>query len=512
MKFNILFGGKAGQGPNILAEIVSEGLIAKGYYVFYSREYQSVIRGGHNYNILTFSESPVHSNVSGVDILVCLDDETEKIHKKNLTKKSIILKGNHENMYFAGMLFKLLGIEESILEQNLKKLKNLDQNLRDARQGYNSVKKSLNLVPSSKIKILHFDFMNGSQATAKSALISGLEYYYHYPMTPATPLAMELGQLQLDKNNKHKVIELENEISVMIAALGSSSVGAKVMIGTAGGGFDLMTEGLSMSGMAEIPIVIYLAARPGPSTGLATYTGQGDLNVALYGGHGEFSRVVIAPGDSLESEQAVNQAFYFSQKYRLPALILSDKHLAESKFVIPNNAEKQAQKMLLIPSAINPEKPERFNSYEHDEKTGVAIEDPKSIIKNFDRRGKKWLELVKEASKFDLCKIHGNKNSKNLIISCGSTKGAIYDAINESKLDAKFLQIIFMKPFPSKQVADEIKKAKKVLVVENNATGQLSDLITRKTGLFIEDKNKILRYDGRPFLSDELAEEIVGRL
>jgi len=322
-------------------------------------------------------------------------------------------------------------------------------------------------------------------------------------MTPATPLMMELAQLSIQKDAKHKVIELENEIAVMISALGSSLVGARAMVGTSGGGFDLMTEGLSMAGQAEIPIVIYLASRPGPSTGLATYSSQGDLNLALYSGHGEFNRVVITPGDALESIEATNQAFCLSQKFRIPAFVYGDKHLAESKQVVQEN-EKLAE---IKNSIVNPQK---FNSYEHDEK-GIATESAEITRKNFDRKGKVYSEIVKEAGKFVQYKIHGNKNSKNLIIGWGSTKGAILDSVADGKLDAKFLQVIYMKPFPSKQVADEIKKAKKVILVENNVTGQLGDLITRKTGFFIDNKNKILRYDGRPFFSDELAEELRKR-
>ncbi len=504
MKLNIVFGGKAGQGPNILAEIVSEGLIKAGYYVFYSRDYQSLIRGGHNFNTLTFSESPVYSNESKIDILVCLDEATKNIHKKSLSKKALIVEGEHPNMYFAGAVHKILGIEFEILEKNLRNLKrNLDQNLKEARQGYYSENRALK-IEKPKVNLIGARFLNGNQGISKGAVSSGLDYYYAYPMTPATPVMMELAQLTKQKESKHKVIELENEIAVMISALGSSLVGAKSMVGTSGGGFDLMTEGLSMAGQADIPIAIYLASRPGPSTGLATYTGQGDLNLALYSGHGEFSRVVIAPGDALESIEATNQAFYFSQKYKIPAFVYGDKHLAESK-----SLTTETEKIVEVKNSIV--KPEKFNSYEHDS-LGIATEDAEITKKNFERKGKRWQELVKEANKFTQYKIHGNKNSKTVILGFGSTKGAILDAIKEGKIDAKFIQVIYMKPFPAKQITEELKTAKKIVIVENNVTGQLGDLVTKKTGFFIEDKNKILRYDGRPFFSDELAEEIKRRI
>jgi 2-oxoglutarate ferredoxin oxidoreductase subunit alpha len=503
MKLNIVFGGKAGQGPNILADVVCEGLINSGFYAFNSRDYQSLIRGGHNFNHVTFSDNPVYSNSSKIDILVCLDEKTEEIHKKSLNKKAIIMEGVEHNMFFAGALFKLLGLDLRLIENSLRKLRRFDENIKEAKQGYYAEKRSLN-IGQSRNNLCQTRFMNGNQGISSGAIKSGLDYYYSYPMTPATPVMMELAQLSKDKNAKHKVIELENEIAVMISALGSSIVGARSMVGTSGGGFDLMTEGLSMAGQAEIPIVIYLSSRPGPSTGLATYSGQGDLNLALYSGHGEFSRVVITPGDALESIESTNQAFYLSQKFRVPAFVYGDKHLAESKSVV-----QESEKILEITNSIT--KPQKFNSYEHDA-NGIATESAEITKKNFDRKGKKYQELVKEASKFVQYKIHGSKTSKNIVIGWGSTKGAILDAINDGKLDAKFLQIIYMKPFPAKQVAEEIKKAKKVLIVENNATAQLADLITRKTGFFIDDKNKILRYDGRPFLSDELGEELKRRI
>jgi 2-oxoglutarate ferredoxin oxidoreductase subunit alpha len=503
MKINIVFGGKAGQGPNILADIVSEVLIASGFYVFNSRDYQSLIRGGHNFNALTFSENRVYSNQSVIDILVCLDDQTLEIHKKQLNKKAIIIKGKDSNMFFAGAIAKVLGLELSLIEKALKRLNNFEENLEQAKKGYSSEKKTLKIEkPRNKAK--ETLFINGNQGLSKGAISSGLDYYYSYPMTPATPVMMELAQLSLNKEAKHKVIELENEIAVMIAALGSSMAGTKAMIGTSGGGFDLMTEGLSMAGQAEIPIVAYLSSRPGPSTGLATYTSQGDLDLALYSGHGEFNRVVIAPGDALESIEACNQAFHFSQKFRIPVIVYGDKHLAESKGVFD-----YSEKIIEVKNSIM--QLEKFNSYEHDEK-GMAIEDADITRKNFDRRMKVREEIKKEASKFEMLKVHGNKSSKNLVIGFGSTKGAILDAIEDEKIDAKFIQLIYLDPFPSKQVLDEIKKAKNVIFVENNATSQLGDLIARKTGFFVHESNKILRYDGRPFFSDELAEEIKRRI
>jgi len=278
MRYNILFGGQAGQGPNILGELLGKALVGQGYYVFYSRDYQSLIRGGHNFNVLTFSDTPIYSNDSKMDILVALDENTEKIHKKDLKKSGIILKGHKENMYYAGAIFKILGISFKILQDQLLKLKKrFKENSENSKKGYSEEKRTLCKLKKQKSK---GNFYNGSIGISKGAIKSGLDLYYAYPMTPATPVLTELAEKQI-KNN-YLVLKLENEIAVINAAIGSAITGAKSMVGTSGGGFDLMTEGLSMAGIAEIPLVIYLAQRPGPASGVPTYTAQGDLNIARH--------------------------------------------------------------------------------------------------------------------------------------------------------------------------------------------------------------------------------------
>lgn len=493
MRKNILFGGPAGSGPNVLAHILGSALVNRGFYAFCSREYQSQIRGGHNFNVLTFSEKPVFSNDSELDLIVALDENTKKTHKKQLKKQGIILNGNFSNMYFAGVLFKMLDLEFKFLEQELKQKERFEENIKEAKKGFESAKRWNNLEAQKNQKNY---FENGSEGIALGAIDSGLDLYFSYPMTPATPILAELAQRQ---KGDFLVLELENEIAVMLTALGSAATGAKAMVGTSGGGFDLMTEGLSMAGQAEIPIVVYIAQRPGPSTGVATTTSQGDLNLARHSGHGEFPRLVLAPGCPKEAGELVSQAFYFSQKFKIPAIVLSDKHLAESFYTIDGKpkitASEKSTKLI------------RYNSYEKD-REGSATENTNIIQKNIEKRLEKIKEIEKEAKKFSQYGIYGKKQSKNVVVSWGSTQGAIIDAIEG--LDAKFVQIKYIEPFP-KEVAKELA-GKKIILVENNSTAQLGDLIREKTGIFIENKNKILRFDGKPFLADELREEIMGRL
>ncbi len=460
MRYSVLISGEAGQGPNHLTKILAKALIEKGFFVFYSRTYESRIRGGNNFNVITFSDESVSSNDSKVDVIVALDEKTEKIHKGTLKSGGHFIKTNSSDEKIAEKVLELLKLEKKV----------------------------------GKTK--GFSFLDGSMGLAQGAIDSGLDLYYAYPMTPATPVLFELSGKQ-DENNFF-VFQLENEIAVANAGVGSAITGAKVMIGTSGGGFDLMTEALSLTGMLEVPLVFYLAMRPGPGTGVPTYTSQGDLRMALHSGHGEFQRLVLAPGDPVECGEIASQAFYFSQKFRAPVIIISDKHLAESSYPMQGKAKivKSPKVMALI----------KYNSYEAT-KDGFATDDPKIINENFERRLKKAKEIAKEASKFEMFKSYGKKSSKNVVLSWGSTKGAILDAING--LDVQFIQILYLDPFPdlSKQL-----QGSNLILVENDSTGMLADLLREKTGIKIEEKNKILRYDARPFLADELNAEIKKRL
>ncbi len=488
-------GGKAGQGPNLLSNILGLALVKRGYYVFVSRDYQSLIRGGHNFNVLTFSEEPVNSNDSELDLIVALDENTVNVHKKELKKNGgIIHEKEKNNMYFAGRMFKSLCIDFKVLEEEIKKLKEgFERNLKEAKEGYEAETHTVCKVVYNK---KDFQYMNGNNGIADGAIKSGLDVYYAYPMTPSTNVMGELAQKQIEKNIL--VVELESEIAVINTAIGSAMTGAKAMVGTSGGGFDLMTEALSLTGMAEVPLVIYLASRPGPSTGVATYTGQGDLDLARHSGHGEFNRVILAPGNPKEAEELTSQAFYFSQKFKVPVIVLSDKHLAECFYTLD-------EKPVIMKSGKSTSM-RRYNSYETDE-FGSATENPERIMRNVEERIKTRKEIEKEAEKFKQFSIQGKNNSNNVVVSFGSTKGAITDAIKG--LDCSFIQILYIEPFPEIR---KYLKNKNLILVENNATGQLGKLIAEKTGFFVEDKNKILRYDGRPFLADELREEIKRRL
>ncbi len=510
MRLNILIGGEAGQGANTIAEIVSDILVNYGYYVFNYKDYQSLIRGGHNFNIISISEKPIASYESKLDIILAMDKKTIDLHKNFLDKKGIVINARkfenfkrNMNLASLGSLIKILGIDKEVFISRIKKKFKNKECVIASQSGFDSQK---NLFNFKRIKNKIY-LMSGSEGVAEGAVSSGLNRYIAYPMTPATPVMHRLAAMQNNKQNNLMVFQAENEIAVINSALGASFAGANVMVGTSGGGFDLMSEGLSLQGMLEIPLTVYLASRAGPATGVPTYNSQADLNVALRAGHGEFPRVIVAPGDSLDSFQLTNQALYLSSKLNVLSIILSDKNVAESQFSFSESVKRGILKIVKnrkIPS----EGFVKVSSYEHD-KFGNTIEDAELVVKGYENRLRKYNELKKACSKFNMFKIYGKKNSKNLVMGWGSTKGVILDTIDN--LDCKFLQILYLKPMSDK-IKKELEKVENIILVEYNSTGQLGRLIREKTGIKILEKNRILKYDTRPFASDELKNEIKRRL
>jgi len=339
-------------------------------------------------------------------------------------------------------------------------------------------------------------------------------------MTPATSVLHLLAAKQKDEN--FSVFQLENEIGIICAALGSSYAGAMTMVGTSGGGFALMAEAMSMVGISEIPLVVYLSQRTAPATGVPTYTTQGDLKFAVNIGHGEFPKVVVAPGDPREAILRTVETFYLSYKYQVLSILLSDKHLSESGYTfnelerpkvkplrfIVKNPSVDYKRYLLTKSGVSPRAVPgqgpfvRATSYEHDEE-GYTIENSEWTVKMNDKRFRKVKYLQEEIKKLNPVSIYGQ--GENLIVGWGSTKGAIMDALN-SLSGFRLMQVSYINPFPAEEVKKEIEKSRKVVLVENNVTGLLGQIITEKTGCFLE--KKLLKYDARPFTSQEVIEGV----
>ncbi|MFA7108496.1 MAG: 2-oxoacid:acceptor oxidoreductase subunit alpha, partial [Sphaerochaetaceae bacterium] len=297
--------------------------------------------------------------------------------------------------------------------------------------------------------------------------------------------------------------------------------GARALVTTSGGGFALMGEGISLAGIIESPIVIHLAQRPGPATGLPTRTEQGDLEVALYSGHGEFPRIILAPSTIESTIKTTAEAFNLADKYQIPVIILTDQYFLDTSYNIKNldldvkienqiiKTEKNYKRFFLKENGISPrgipgfgEGLVRVDSDEHDE-DGLLTEDLDIRVKMTDKRLKK-LALIKK----DVIEpvFIGNKNYETLVIGWGSTYNVIKDALSEIN-NNKIGYLHFTQVYPiSEKVKPYLEKAKNIIIIENNATSQFSKLLTIFTG--IEIKNKILKYNGIHFYLEELIEKI----
>jgi 2-oxoglutarate ferredoxin oxidoreductase subunit alpha len=548
MEKTILIGGAAGKGTAVTSYSIGKIFCALGYYVFNYRDYPSLIRGGHNFNVLTISDKPVASHRNKYDIILAFDQKTIDFHQKNLNKKGFVVGDKNlkakklygidikpileklkapqiiENDIIIGWFFKYFGADKHFLLEEAGKIfggSKIDLIKKAIEIGYDLAKEKENPPVGGKRNGKKKYFISGSQGMGVGAINAGIDIYIAYPMTPATPVLHFLASKQKDYN--FSALQLENEIGVVNAALGASFAGAKTMVGTSGGGFALMTEAMSFSGISELPLVVYLAQRTGPATGVPTYTAQSDLKFALNAGHGEFLRIVVAPGDAAEAITRTQEAFYLSSKYRTLSIVINDKHGAESdysfdelkisslpskRFIIDNPPQDYKSYKItkdgISPRAVPGQGPfVRGTSYEHNE-YGNTIEDAEWTVKMNEKRMVKYKNIEKEVNeKLNPVSVYGK--GENLIIGWGSTKGAIVDALPNLK-DFRFLQVSYISPFPKKDVEKEIKKSKKVILVENNTTGLLGDVIAEQTGYIIKDK--VLKYDARPFTPDDIINKI----
>jgi len=532
MRKTVIFAGEAGSGVQRTAFVFAEILADHGLQSFIYRDYSSLIRGGHNFSSVTFGDSSVRSHDSRADALVAFGKEAMLKHKNDLVRGgSLITTGDYGesqamiapggngrhlgNNSSLGMLTKIFGLDpnraKKILENEFGNISGPTVTAFDA--GYNMTEKIFAIKNGKS----HVRLMDGGEAVARAALQMGVSAAFYYPMTPATGAFEKLEFLGAEKGIR--VIRTEDEIAAANAALGASFAGARAMTGSSGGGLALMGEAVSLSGMAELPLVIYAAQRMGPSTGVPTYTAQGDMKFILALGPGEFPKFVAVPGDAEEAYEMTMQAFYFADKYRLPSFILSDKHVSESYFPVPKKMVSEVPVGRFIKKAGGKEYKSyeitsegysamaipggkaiaRATSYEHDE-YGFTVEDSRAITAMNDKRKRKSISLAKEASKYVSITSYG-KGSK-AIVFCGSTKGAVVDALPDLK-GWKAIQIKHIEPFPKKEFMRMTKGLRELITIENNATGLIADIIREKTAIDID--KSILKYDGRPFTPEEIA-------
>ena len=571
--FTVAIGGAAGDGVREAGTNLGQFLTKLGFEVFVSFDYPSLIRGGHNFSRISFSKEKIYNDYSKIDVLIALNDETMHLHKNELNDGAVVFsdKFDGEDLKMFGQNAVLLPIAKTAQDLNAPaitrtsvalgaicylldlpfgemnqilrrvfKEKGYEINVILAEKGYKYLE-NLGFRHSRRMEhgsdhlemseSRHFgredggkELVDGNTAFAKGLLAAGLDFYIGYPMTPSTSILHYLAKQQKEKSVK--VIHPENEIAVINMALGAAYAGKRVAIGTAGGGFALMQEAFALAGMSETPIAIAVSQRQAPATGSPTHTAQGDLKFVINSGHGEFPRIVIAPGDPEEAFKAGADALNLTWKYQIPAIVLLDRHLSENSSTNILGASKIPVEKGKITEKINGEYkryqitedgvsevafPGTLNavikatSYEHNE-SGISTEDPKIVKAMGDKRFSKLKQLEKEFSKYDTVKTYGDPKSKNIVVFWGSTKGAVLEAGKYLKKQPKFLQILWMSPFDAEKVAENLKNTKKIIIIENNRAGQLASIIREKIGINIE--NKILKYDSLPFDIVELAKQL----
>jgi 2-oxoglutarate ferredoxin oxidoreductase subunit alpha len=541
---SLLIGGKAGDGINQSGLLLSQLLAQLGYFVYMYFDYPSLIRGGHNFAIIRASEHKITSHRDEVDYLLALNQDTVNFHSQKLKDNSHIIYDSEtvesagvglalgailkeenakpimRNSLIIGAFARAIGIERQVLESVVRKYisRETDLNLKLALRGFEVAKELDKIEPLQRKS---YPVFTGNEVIALGLLQAGLKTYIAYPMTPSSGLLHFLAKVADDFSLK--VIHPENEIGVILMALGFSYTGERVAIGTSGGGFCLMTEGLSLAAMAELPVVILVAQRPAPSTGVPTYTAQGDLNFVLNAGHGEFVRFVVAPGDAEQSFYWSGVALNIAWKYQIPSIILTDKVLSEGSFSFDiEEAGKIKEEEPLFwdrkdvyrryldttsgisPLAFVPDKEAiiKANSYEHDER-GITTEDPGNIAKMCLKRLRKGISLKQEMDSYEGVKVYGTNGTSVALLCWGSNVGVCREVA--SRIGMKVIQPIVLSPFPLEEFKKGLEGVRKIIVVENNATGQLAELIG-KYGFNVDEK--ILKFDGRPFSLDELERKV----
>jgi 2-oxoglutarate ferredoxin oxidoreductase subunit alpha len=537
---SVLIGGRAGDGINSAGALVAQLLNHIGYHIYLYFDYPSLIRGGHNFAIIRGSEQNIGTCWKPLDFLLAINRETVEQHKDRCTSntaiifnadqvksagqgvpvKSILAGENAPaimgNSAIIGGFAKAAGIEWDVVEDVFRSHipKGVDLNLKVARKAYDQLE---TVHPIDKGTNRPTALLTGNEAIGLGMVNGGLDVYVSYPMTPSSSLLHFLAEHQ--EKLGITVVHPESEIAVILMALGFAYAGKRSAVGTSGGGFCLMTEGLSLAGMAELPVTLLVSQRTGPSTGLPTYTGQSDLHFVLHAGQGEYPRLIVAPGDAAEALYWSEVAMHMAWKFQIPAFILSDKTLSEGTYsvdpaAIPEVSSGESPRWtgaapyLRYASAPDGVSPLAFpgmkdavikvNSYAHNE-AGITVEDAPMVGQMAKKRLRKSEMLAGEMQGYPGVRVSGIPDAATALLCWGSTKGVCNEIAG--LLGLRVIRPVVLSPFPAEQLKKAMTGVTKLIAVEENAMGQLA-VLTGRHGV-VPDK-KILQFDGRPFLPDDL--------
>ncbi|MDD1685083.1 MAG: 2-oxoacid:acceptor oxidoreductase subunit alpha [Methanoregula sp.] len=537
---SVLVGGKAGDGINSAGAMVARLLSRLGYRIYLYFDYPSLIRGGHNFAIVRGADTAIGTCGTKVDFILALDQECMERHR-NAQKPDTAVIFNRDLVKSGGQgisIREILAAEEApgimgnsaiiggfaraagIEWETLVKVfsshipKGTDQNIRVARRAYDmlSTVRPVEPCPGQPLPLL-----TGNEAIGLGMVSGGLDAYVSYPMTPSSSLLHFLAGEQ--EKLGITVIHPENEIAVILMALGFAAAGKRSAVGTSGGGFCLMTEGLSLAGMAELPVVILMSQRTGPSTGLPTYTGQADLLFVLHAGQGEFPRLIVAPGTTEEALYWSAAAMNIAGEFQIPAFILSDKTFSEGTYstdlsavpLIPqgNSAawdrSSPYRRYADTPSGISPIASfgtggavVKVNSYAHDE-AGITTEEGPIVELMAKKRLRKNEGLAAAMSRYPQVDISGARTATVALLCWGSTAGVCREVAG--RLGLRVVRPVVLSPFPKDPLMTALEGAGTIIAVEENATAQLA-VLAGQHGIVCA--GRVLRYDGRPFTPEDL--------
>ncbi|BBJ28047.1 2-oxoacid:acceptor oxidoreductase subunit alpha [Athalassotoga saccharophila] len=552
---SVVLCGEAGQGIQTVERFLTRVLKFDGFNVYATKEYMSRVRGGFNSTEIRVSSKNVKAFVNRIDILVTLKKGAVNHLKDRVDDHTVILgeASNVDDGYkfievpftkiateigdrifsntvAVGTLSAIIGVDFKTLEKYLEEFFSrkgkdvVDKNIQAAKRGFEIGE---GLVKEGKIKVeikkdpnVKDDLLiDGASAIGLGAIAGGCNFISSYPMTPSTGILTFLAEHA--KEFGIVAEQAEDEISAVNMAIGAWYAGSRAMVTTAGGGFALMVEGMSLAGMIESPLVVNLGQRPAPATGLPTRTEQGDLLFALYSGHGEFPKILLAPGTLEDAFYLTQKAFYFADKFQVPVIILSDQYLVDSYYNISNlevpkvqpqkfivETTKDYKRYQLVENGISPrgipggEGLVDVDSDEHDE-SGHITEDLDIRVKMVEKRLKKFDAIRAEIIPPEFI---GPKDYQTLVVGWGSTYPMIREAV-ENVGDKKMAFLYFKQVYPIHPDAKKyLQSAKKRIIIENNATSQFGQLLKLETG--IDFDKKILKYNGMPFS----VEELISRL
>lgn len=551
-EITVLIAGRRGVELDETGLLVSTILSKSGYQVYMYNDIPSLIIGGHQFILVRGANEKISAHTDKVDIVLALNQDAINNHTNRFKDNTIIisdidkvkpedLKLTHIGLNLKEIiedktlmiqlggiclvagLCKLLNVDLSLLEEIIRsrKPKLKEQKLKTAKVAYEKVdlKNEQIIKIEEQLKNEDLPILSGSEAIGLGLLKAGLEAYVAYPMTPTSPI-LEFLAAKEKELGLHVVLP-ESEIAVILMALGYSYMGVRNAVGTSGGGFSLMVEALGLAGQAELPAVIVMGQRSGPSTGMPTYTAQTDLHFVLNASQGEFPRFIVAPGDAEEAYYWSGVAMNKAWKYQMPAIILTDKTLGlgiysfdmnlvpevkiEEELLWDKKGEYSRYKMteagispIAYPSieglAI------KATSYIHDE-YGITTEDPKTAKALADKLILKEKELAKDLEDYETVRVHGEGSTA--LLCWGTNKGVCLEVAR--KYNLKVVQMAVMAPFPVKALTKALEGVDKLISVECNAKGQLAILL-KQNGFNVDEL--ILKYDGRPFSIEDLDLEV----